>query len=343
MASETSKIDNLKMYIKNKNLPSLVLIYGKEDYFLENSVKLIRKEYVAEGCEQMDYVKINYESKGFSLDPILDNAQLPPWMSSKRVVLVRNSGIFSVADPKKELADAFEKFAKTIPESTLVVFWEDTIDKRKKAIMKVFETNGLVFESPELKEFEISDKLAGLLKRYNMTIDGEAMSSLISRIDKSMRLALNELSKILIYCQASNISHIDMSIIDLLCPPDVSGTIFVLTDTLATGNTGYALTIVDNLISNKEPIARIKFMLSKHIRQLICAKELKSQSKIVEALGVHPVTAKKLAEQAPKFSMDKLLNLYSACVKSDFDFKQGKIDERHSLDILLVMACNSLT
>lgn len=343
MASKSYSVDDLIKLIKTKNLPSLLLVYGEEDYFCENAVKLIRKNFIADGCEQMDYIKIDFENKGFDLEKVSENSQLPPWMSEKRVVLVRNSGVFSASDPKKELATSFEKFAKGIPGSTIVVFWETGIDKRKKAIMKTFETYGVVSESPFLNEVEISKKISGLLNRYQLRINNDAMDSLISRSDKSMRIILNEITKILLYCQANQISLIDMDVINALCPPDIKGSIFNLTDSISTGNSGNALAIVDNLITLKEPVARIKFMLSKHIRQLICAKELRTSQRIVEELGIHPYSAQKLAEQAPKFSMEKLLNLYSSCVKCDFDFKQGKMDERHSLEILLVLACKSLT
>ncbi|MCQ2466075.1 MAG: DNA polymerase III subunit delta [Clostridia bacterium] len=343
MPSKTLSVDELVKQIKVKNLPSLLLIYGQEDYFCENSVRLIRKAYISEGSEQMDYVKLDFESKGFDLDKVIDNSQLPPWLSTKRVVLVRNSGIFSVADPKKDLATSFEKFASSIPDTTIVVFWEDAIDKRKKGILKTFETKGIVCESPFLNDVSIASKISGLLGRYELKITNDAVDSLISRSDKSMRLILNEISKILLYCQANKISLIDMEVIDMLCAPDVKGSIFDLTDSISTGNAGIALSIVDNLITLKEPVAKIKFMLAKHIRQLICAKELKSSDLITRELGIHPYSAQKLAQQAPKFTMDKLLSLYAQCAKSDFDFKQGKMDERHSLEILLVLACKSLT
>lgn len=343
MPSSTLTIDELMPLVKGRKLPSLLLIYGQEDYFCENVIRMIRKLYIAEGSEQMDYVKLDFESKGFDIEKVADNVQLPPWLSEKRIVLVRNSGMFSMADAKKELSIAFEKFSKTIPDSTIVIFWEDSIDKRKKALLKSFESNGIVCESPFLNEVKIATKIAALLNKYDLSITNDAMDSLISRSDKYMRLILNEVTKILLYCQANNLTLIDMEVIDTLCAPDVKGSIFNLTDSICTGNVGNALAIVDNLIVLKEPVAKIKFMLSKHIRQLICAKELKTSSKIVEVLGVHPFSAQKLAEQAPKFSMDKLLNLYSSCAKCDFDFKQGKMDERHSLEILLVLACNSLT
>lgn len=343
MPSKALTIDGLMKQIKTKQLPGLILLYGEEDYFCENAVRMIKKLYVSEGSEQMDYVKIDFDSKGFDLEKVASNVQLPPWLSEKRIVLVRNSGIFSVADPKKELSSVFDNFAKTIPDTSIVIFWDDTIDKRKKAIMKVFEENAIVCESKYLDGVTIGNKVSALLGKYNLKITSDAIDSLISRADKSMRLILNEISKILLYCQANNISVIDMAVVDELCAPDVKGSIFNLTDSISSGNAGLALSIVENLITLKEPVARIKFMLAKHVRQLICAKELRTSDKIVKELGIHPFSAQKLAEQAPRFSMEKLLNLYSACVKCDFDFKQGKMDERHSLEILLVLACNSLT
>ena len=139
MASHIVSFDNLKSLISEKKLNSLLLLSGEEDYYCEYAVNAIKKQYLAEGSEQMDFVKINFESKGFDLDKIDENVMLPPWMSEKRIVVVRNSGIFSAADPKKDLADTFTEFVATIPDTTLLIFWDDKIDKRKKQLFGVFE------------------------------------------------------------------------------------------------------------------------------------------------------------------------------------------------------------
>ena len=343
MASHIVSFDNLKTLISEKNLKNLLLLSGEEDYYCEYAVNNIKKAYLAEGSEQMDFVKLNFESKNFDLDKVDENVMLPPWMSEKRIVVVRNSGIFSAADPKKDMAERFEEFVKTIPDSTLLIFWDDKIDKRKKQLFNVFEKNGYCCDCPILKDYDIEEKLRANLRRSNITIDSDASDSLINRTDKSMRAIASEMNKIVLYCREKGITNVDYNVIDTLCAPDISGKIFDILDGISEGNSSKVLLTLDNLIMQKEPVERIKYSLANHIRQLICAKELKSESKIVERLGAKPYTAKKLARQAPKFETDKLLYLLSVCAKTEYEGRLGKLDGRQSLEIILVLACKSLT
>ena len=90
------------------------------------------------------------------------------------------------------------------------------------------------------------------------------------------------------------------------------------------------------LISLKEPIPKIRFMLSRHIRQLICAKEIGQQDQIIKTLKIVPFVARNLINQAKYFQMDELIKLYYACSASDYAVKTGKMDDRLSLETLLV-------
>jgi len=343
MASNTVTFNDLKNIIAGKTLKSLLLLYGEEDYYCEYAVNAVKKQYLTEDAVQMDFVKLSFESKGIDLDRIEENVMLPPWMSEKRIVVVRNSGIFDTADPKKELAERFEIFVKGIPDSTILIFWDDKINKVKKHLLGVFEKNGYVCECPKLKEYEIEEKLRNNFTKQNITINRDASDSLINRTDKSMRMIASEVTKIVMYCREKGITNIDYNVIDTLCAPDVSGRIFDMLDAISAGDCGKVLLMLDNLITQKEPVIRIKYSFANHLRQLICAKELKSESELIKRLGVKPYTAKKLTRQAPKFEIDKLLYLFSTCAKTEYEGRLGKLDDRQSLEILLVLACKSLT
>ena len=343
MASKTIDYSGFKQAVAAGKLKRLLLLTGEEEFFIENGIKILKKTFLSPGSEQMDFVKLDLEGKHFDKDRILDNVMLPPWMSPKRLVLVKDSGIFTLADPKKEISDAFEEIVKKIPESTLLIFVEDKVDKRKKAVMGLFEKEGLVCEFNKLSEGEIAGSLEANLKKQQMIITEEASESLISRCDGSMRAISSEYNKLALYCGAKGLKVIDMETVELLCQPDLRGSVFNMLDAISAGDCGKALCVLDELISKKEPVTMIKFMFTKHIMQLICAKELKTKDKIRDAFKIHPFSAQKLAAQAPHFSMEKLLNLFSACNKSDYEARMGKLDERQALEILLVLACKSVT
>jgi DNA polymerase-3 subunit delta len=111
-----------------------------------------------------------------------------------------------------------------------------------------------------------------------------------------------------------------------------------MTDAIGLKRPDMALEILDKLISLKEPVTRIRFMMSRHFRHLICAKEIGRAELVSAKLKVMPFVARNLVKQSAKFQMKELLNIYDSCFKSDMDVKTGKMEERLSMEWLLVYA-----
>jgi DNA polymerase-3 subunit delta len=179
---------------------------------------------------------------------------------------------------------------------------------------------------------------AGILQKEDIRITVNAVGSLVDRCDRNMRTLESELKKIILYCRHSSISQISTEIIDLICIPDIRGSVFHMTDAIGLKRPDMALEILDKLISLKEPVTRIRFMMSRHFRHLICAKEIGRAELVSAKLKVMPFVARNLVKQSAKFQMKELLNIYDSCFKSDMDVKTGKMEERLSMEWLLVYA-----
>ena len=68
------------------------------------------------------------------------------------------------------------------------------------------------------------------------------------------------------------------------------------------------------------------------------AKEAGNPNVLVERTGMNDFRAKKLVAQSRNFTMKNLVALYIQAADSDSEFKHGLIDERYSLEIILVKA-----
>ena len=149
---------------------------------------------------------------------------------------------------------------------------------------------------------------------------------------------VNEINKLTLYCQGKGYSEVTPDIVELCCPPDLSGKIFDIMDACGTGDAKTALGTLDKLIANKEPLPRIRVSIVNHIKALIMAKEAGNAASLVDRTGMNDFRAKKLVAQSQNFSMKSLISLYLAASDSDSEFKHGLIDERYSLEIILVKA-----
>ena len=102
-------------FIKNDDGSNKTYLpFGEEEFYIEKAEIALRRKYLAEGAESMDYVKLDPSSKDFSTDKIRENAELPPWLSSKRIVLVKGDSLFDKLD-----SDKFPGLVKAVPERSI--------------------------------------------------------------------------------------------------------------------------------------------------------------------------------------------------------------------------------
>lgn len=341
MATSTSTMNNksLSDYLRGQDVCNLFLFFGEEDYFIDISIKAIQKKYISDEAIPMDYVRINRLDIKNGLDSIIENIQTPPWLSARRVIVVNDCGLFTMNDPDKTYSNKICKLLESIPSSCVVIFVEKTIDKRKKAIMKAFQDNGVVAELSFLDDVSLCKWIFKRLSRDGVSIDEAASTGIVERCEKSMRRISNEVEKISLYCVGEKVSHVDEEIVELMCPPDISGTVFVITDAIGSKDSSTALVVLDKLLVLKEPCSKIRFMFARHLRQLICAKDCNSEREVISKLSCHPFVAGKLYKQAARFDMSRLLKLFDMCCNKDYLIKSGKADERESLESLICLAC----
>ncbi len=311
---------------------SLYLIYGEEDFFIDMSVSSIKKKYLGEGAEAMDFVKLDFGGKDLIPDDIASNIELPPWLSDKRIVHVTN---FSIPSDTDNLV----KVLSHVPDSSILIFTASSFDKRKKNLFSAFKDNGVVAESSFLEEDKLIAWINRAFSRNSISIDPQAALSIVSRCDSSMRLISSEVSKITMYCQGMGTSSVNEAIVEELCPPDIKGSVFNITDAVGSGDVATALNILDNLIVQKEPAIKIRFMLMRHLKQLICAKDLGRKDVIISRMKVQPFVAEKLLRQSGRFSMDLLTKLFIECSRQDMEIKHGNLEPRQSLESFIVLAC----
>lgn len=333
--SYTELAADLKMGVS----ASLYVMWGEEEYLIERSLHAIHGLLIAPGCQDADSYTSDWAASAGDPDMLREMVLTPPFLSKKRLIIIQNSGLFASRSPETpEISQKYVHLISSIPDFCCLVFVEDKVDKRKKTLIEAANKNGLLVQV-DRQSTEVLCKWVGkTLGKEKIRITMEAINSLVDRTEGSMLTLSSEMQKIILYCRNDGISEISIKEIDDICIPDIRGSIFQMTDAIGSRNISRALMVLDTLISLKEPVPKIRFMFARHLRQLICAKELGQQDRIISALKVVPFVARNLASQSRSFQMDELTALYEACALSDFSVKTGKIDDRMSMEILLVSA-----
>lgn len=333
-------IEILKEEIRGNKLRNLYLFYGPEEY--------LKKHYTGsiENCilkdELKDFNKIVLEGKA-DLKKLVDTCETLPVFSNKKIVIIKDSGLFksgkktdSDKGKNKDKGSGLPEYLQSIPEYTCLVFLEDEIDKRVKTV-DVIKKNGLIVEFPLQKPEELVKWVVKVFKSYKKDIDRTAASQLVDNCDEGMNDLLNEINKISSYVGDRGI--VTEEDVEKVCTKSIKVKIFDLTDAISEKNVSKALKLLDDMISLKEPLPKVLFMIARQIRLLMEMKLSESEGLRLEAAAakarITPYAAGKIQKQAKKFSIDKLKRVLNESLELDVAIKTGRINDRIAVELLI--------
>ena len=134
----------LEKDLKEQKLSSIYLLYGKETYLLENSLKKIKKLF-GELKEGLNYIKIDNTNIG----TLIQELQTPPFGFEKKMIVVKDTDLLKKQGKKKNqlVLDQIEK---------IVSFLDDNIDDIKAQNILIFieediEKNALYKEIEKIR------------------------------------------------------------------------------------------------------------------------------------------------------------------------------------------------
>ncbi|MBP3502765.1 MAG: DNA polymerase III subunit delta [Clostridia bacterium] len=336
-------VNQLEKELKDGNLTSIYLLYGKETYLLENAVKKIKKLF-GNLVEGLNYIKID----NANLDSLIPELQTPSFGFEKKLIIVKDTDLLKKQAKKKAqfIIDKIEKVASYISENiddikeqNILVFIEEDVDKNK--LYKELEKVGLVcnFEAEKLPE--ISKRIKYICNAYSVNIDSSTLNYFIESCGTNMQDLINEIRKLIEYVGKEG--TIKKEDIDLLSTKQFESVIFDLTDSLGQKNVSKSLEVLKNLIYSKEPIQKILITLYNHFKKLyivkLCEKYKKDLSENLKLKPNQMFLVSKYKRQSSYFSENELRNILFQFVKLDEEYKSGIIDLNIGLESVICGYC----
>lgn len=392
MAAKDSYAENEKLLwkmIKSRNIGSLYLFYGPEIYLKRNYAEQIEKAILTEDFKLLN--KVTLEGK-VTPTAIIDNCETLPAFSDRRLVIVKNSGLFrgtrkgsgadaaeitedaavndipgdtgegsaednfgaggmngaeagdtggagKKADGRRKRAaggDELADFLQNVPKHVCLVFMEEEIDKRIKYV-KLIEQYGLIVEF----NFRKPDELTGwVMKRINELgheTNPHAAALIVEYCEPGMDDILNEIKKLCAF--AGSRRTITEDDVERVCTRSVKSRVFDLTDAIAANQVAKALSLLNDMEMMREPMPKVMYMIARQFRQLIQVKlmlrEGAPQSAIASHFRVQPFIAKKLINQAQKFTEEKLEKAVSTGLELDLSVKTGRLDSKAAVELMI--------
>lgn len=314
--------------IKQGNFKQIYLLYGEERYLKRQYKERLRKAL----CGDDDTMNTHfYEGKDISIGEIIDLAETLPFLAERRVIFLTDSGLF------KSGGEKMAEYLASPNETTYFVFTESEIDKRSK-LFKTVSSRGYAAEFAIQDENTLKRWVAGVLAKDNKKISEGTVQLLLSKTGTDMDNIQSELEKLICYCMERDV--VTSEDVEAICTTRISNHIFDMINAIADRQQKRALELYYDLLALKEPPMRILFLIARQCNMLLQTKELKARGydnrTIGSKIGVPPFIAGKYLTQVSRFKTSLLRNAVQQCVETEAAVKSGKMNDRMSVEILIL-------
>lgn len=324
----------LKNDLASKDFKKCYLFYGEETYLINKYENAFVKAILNDDQKDMNLNILNDEN--LEVDNLLSIVETYPFFAEKRVVIVRDSNFFQKGTRKDEGAK-FIPFVENLSDYSVLIFVENKVEKNN-ALYKAINKHHVVVEFAKLDNKKLASWINKEVKKNNLTISNQALNYFIDNMDNSMEQIFNELQKLFNFKSTNE----DISINDIneVCSLSLESRVFELTRFSAEGNVVKACEIYKHLLTTKEPVFVILYLLTRQFRNMLIAKSLKNDNatnkEISQILGVQEFIVSKILNQSNRFSLSSLKKIMILAQETDQNIKQGLIKDDVAVELFII-------
>lgn len=315
--------------IKDGRFSNVYLLYGEEAYLRKQYRDKLKAALVPEGDTMNSSI---FAGKDINANEVADMAGTMPFFAERRVIIIEDSGWLKSGN------DRITELVKAIPDTTVLIFVEEEVDKRSK-LYKAITSKGYAALCEMQDEATLKKWIMGLLKKENKLITPEALNLLLDRTGTNMENIRREVEKLVCYKYYDE--GTTAADVEELCIVQIQNRIFEMVEAVAQKNQKQALDLYYDLIALKEAPMKILALIARQFNMLLQVKEMKQkgyqEAEIASQTGLNPYfLKKKYIPQAAQFQMPQLEAAIKACVEAEEDVKTGRMSDTLSVELIIV-------
>jgi DNA polymerase III subunit delta len=328
----------------------LYILSGPDDYSIAQELEAIKKT-----CGEPSILAISTTSidgTQSTANEFQSACQTAPFLSDKRLVItygllerfaVKTSVNHPAGTWKTEGAILYENFGNIInelPESTILVLIEGEL-KETNPLLKMIAKNGTKRVFPLMKTPELRQWVNQQVSKSGSSISVSAVSILFRLIGSSLWTMSNEVEKLVAYADGRCIEETDVK---AMVSYSQQTNVFAMVDAIVELNIQKAETLLQQLLNEGATPTHLLAMLNRQMRLIVRARELKNHKLPDDEIG-HRLSIssdfviRKTMEQAQRYSLLRIKQVYQKLVETDLAIKTGKYDGELALNILIADLC----
>ncbi len=334
--------------INGDKLKPVYLFLGDEGYLMNKAIDRLKKKYVSESLEALNYIVIDGNESNF--DDILNACETLPFMSEKKIVVVRDiSRILENGheDTGKEIGQYVEKLEDYL---CLIIMDRSNNFKRTSTIYRRIKKLDGVVDFTTLKGRDLNWWIGENFKKHGKKISSANISYFIGKStyseygsDKTLYDLENELLKLVDYTRDQEVARED---IDMVLTKTLDTNIFNLLNAINKRDSETGLKIFNEMHRANEPIQRILHMVTRQIRLMLMYKLYKargySEKECQAKMQISSFEFGKLSRQARSFTEEELTMSLNLILQIDIKQKTTSHDEKIAMEILIINLCHGM-
>jgi DNA polymerase-3 subunit delta len=318
-------------------MPNLYFLFGNDEFAITRKLKEFDSDFTDPTSADMNTARL--EARSMDENDLNNAVNAMPFLAKRRLVLLANpSSKYNQPATRKK----FLEFIQKSPETTRVVMYEAVEPKEaeKHWLIKWAEKNDKLIQTkafmlPRLKE--MTGWIINETKNQGGQIEPRAAEMLKDMVGVDARQAGMEIAKLLAYVNWAR--PVKIEDVEAVCIVTSQQSVFDFVDALANGNGKTAQHLLHRLLETEDDFS-LWGMVVRQFRLLIQAREILdgrgNQNDVARALSVHPFVAEKTTQQAARFSVESLENIYHRLLKIDEGVKTSQVTLDLALDTLVV-------
>ena len=328
----------LNQHIKSGNFAPVYLLHGTEGFLLRHWQKKLVETFVPDANP---FNLENLDAKTSASD-IISSAETLPFMSDFRLIFLKNTGLFEAG--RKDDSETLAGYIPDIPETTIILFVEEKVDKRGRLYKRVKDA-GFVLEATTPKEAELWEWAVKMCASRGKNMSLATAKHMMQSTTIDMQSLHNELEKLIAH--AGNGTEITTSDVDAVCTKSLDVKIFSMMDAVGAGNAKAAVRMYQDLMTLKESPFMVLSMIARQYRFYIQCSYLVSKKtpskEIASKLSLHPFAVENFIKGGRNLSQQTMLSALNQCLETDFAIKSGHIQDATAVEMLIVKLCTKNT
>ncbi|MCR4740022.1 MAG: DNA polymerase III subunit delta [Lachnospiraceae bacterium] len=313
--------------IKRNQYARVYLLTGEEAYLRLDARNRLKNAL----CAPDDTLNVAaYYGKDINVNEVIDFANTLPFMAEKRVLFIEDSDLFEKG------SDELAAFLKELPESTCMIFMQEKVDKRGK-LYKAIQNAGRVVTFDHPSDEMLEKWIVARLTKASVKVRKSALTQFLMQAPRDMEAMDNELEKLISYTIKKG--EADAEDVKAVCSVRIEDRIFDMIASIAAKDRKGALSRYYDLLTLKEPPVKILSLITRQFNLMLMSKEYSkdgfSQDEIASRLSVNPYGVKKALQSSRSYTREELKSIVSMCMEYETLIKQGRMDDRMSVEILI--------